>query len=235
MPRPRSPSLPQGRWRPKRKAGRRTKPRPHQRKPMHGGISRNFPNRRRLRESPRGTSRQGDGARLRPGPRPDGVARGFGPGRLRQGGKASGPPSKYCFDGTLGRALGEGRPEGSRPRCEPWNRQASAGRIQPGTRKSGISVLPEAARRDRREAFGPLPRPTGGRTGREPRSGIRGARRVRPTRSRSRPARDGLATQRRQSRLGQVGAGGDTGPHYFMPLPPCRVGFRALIRFAIVS
>ena len=35
-----------------------------------------------------------------------------------------------------------------------------------------------------------------------------------PPRSRSRPARDGLATQRRQSRLGQVGAGGDTGPHY---------------------
>lgn len=35
-----------------------------------------------------------------------------------------------------------------------------------------------------------------------------------PPRSRSRPARDGLATQRRQSKLGQVGAGGDTGPHY---------------------
>ena len=34
-----------------------------------------------------------------------------------------------------------------------------------------------------------------------------------PPRFRSRPARDGLATQRRQSKLGQVGAGGDTGPH----------------------
>jgi hypothetical protein len=79
---------------------------------------------------------------------------------------------------------------------------------------------------DRREAFGPL-----GDTRRipngasRPRSGIRGERRgLRPAaRSASRPARDGLATQRRQSRLGQVGAGGDTGPHYDSGAAPLRV------------
>jgi hypothetical protein len=38
----------------------------------------------------------------------------------------------------------------------------------------------------------------------------------------SRPARDGLATQRRQSKLGQVGAGGDTGPHYDSRPPFCQ-------------
>jgi hypothetical protein len=61
------------------------------------------------------------------------------------------------------------------------------------------------------------PRPTGDRTGLRGLAAVPGesGRSVRaPPRSQSRPARDGRATQRRQSRLGQVGAGGDTGPHY---------------------
>lgn len=145
---------------------------------------------------------------------PNGVARGFGPERLRQSGKASGPPSKCCFDGTLGPAPCEGRPEGLRPRCEPGTgRLRPAGSAQ-GRGKAGFQSCRTRPEGDRREASRPLPRPNGGRTGREPRSGTREREGPRPTRSRSRPARDGLATQRRQSRLGQVGAGGDTGPHY---------------------
>ena len=77
MPRQKAPSLPQGRWRRKRKAGRRTKPRPHKRKRMRGGIS---------------LSRKGKGEGFGPSLDPQGVPRrGFGLGwALLESGKAFG-------------------------------------------------------------------------------------------------------------------------------------------------
>lgn len=94
---------------------------------------------------------------------------------------------------------------------------ASAG-LDPKGSDGGISVPPERPDGDRREALGPLFQTRRGPNGASrlaPEPARRATRAFGPeARSQSRPARDGLATQRRQSKLGQVGAGGDTGPHY---------------------
>ena len=80
-------------------------------------------------------------------------------------------------------------------------------RLRPGRiRRESVSG-PTASRRD----------PPGPERGLA--ASLRGPRKAKrafapASQSESRPARDGLATQRRQSKLGQVGAGGDAGPHY---------------------
>jgi hypothetical protein len=203
-----------------------------------------WPNRRRPRESPRGSSRPGGGDGLRPQPRPEtgsseeasaskrapgerrglradprirkGISQGFGFGRFLDGGGLQGLHRSTPSMGPAARRLSKGRPEGLRPRCEPWRRR--------GFGRAGSAREAAAGLRSRQldptgigEGLAPPPRPTGDRTGLD--ASLRypgkaaGAFHA-PPRSRSRPARDGLATQRRQSRLGQVGAGGDTGPHY---------------------
>jgi hypothetical protein len=176
-----------------------------------------LPNRRRPRESPRGTSQQGDGARLTPQAAtrraPDQAsAWRRGPGE-RQGLRAA-PRS-------------DGRPEGPRPRCEPQEtarlrpgrirqREAMAGFRPCRSDPTGIGEGPSGLSRDPpgpERGFAASLRDPGKAAGAQA-----------PPQSRSRPARDGLATQRRQSRLGQVGAGGDTGPHYRFRPPSVRAG-----------
>jgi hypothetical protein len=229
------------------KAGRRTKPRPHKRERMRGGISRNLP--WRCRKAPCGpgclaepAKAAGIAPRLEPAGR---RGRAQAPAAARTGfedeasaletrsGRAARPSggaairrvfrgvsaSRNSSNGGTASAqrLSKGRPERLRPRCEPWRRR--------GFRSCRIRQGSEG------EDFGPSTRPDGDRRGAlcsfaethwvpngasQPRSGIRGKAKA-GVRARlaiqSRPARDGLATQRRQSKLGQVGAGGDTGPH----------------------
>jgi hypothetical protein len=164
------------------------------------------PNRRRPRESPRGSIRQGDGERLRPEPRPErGRASRFRPSSEAPGRAAKpsgqtairkGDRTGFGLDASLRRRRGFGRAGsdgGARDRILP-------------ERPTGIG---EGLRASLRE-------PPGAERGfaaslRDPRKATRAF--APASRSESRPARDGLATQRRQSKLGQVGAGGDTGPH----------------------
>ena len=110
----------------------------------------------------------------------------------------------------------KGRPERFRPRCEPWRRHGSPCRIRQGKREQGLRSCPSDPTGIGERSSGLCRYPPGAERGfaaslRDPsratRASVRGA-------IQSRPARDGLATQRRQSKLGQVGAGGDTGPHY---------------------
>jgi hypothetical protein len=115
------------------------------------------------------------------------------------------------------RRFSKGRPEGLRPRCEPWRRRGfgrvgSARDVQAGfrSRRSDPTGIGEGLNRPSRD-------PPDAERGFA--ASLRGPRKAKrafapASQSESRPARDGLATQRRQSRLGQVGAGGDTGPHY---------------------
>jgi hypothetical protein len=190
------------------------------------------PNRRRKRESPRFPS-QGDGEGFGPNRDPNGVRRrGFGLREgLRESGKAFGRrrDPKGDFDELrlreVPRKAGRFRPSvfrkgdrrgfgldaslQERVRLRPDPIQGSGG---------GASVSPRRPDGDRRGAFrASLRDPPGSERGfaaslRDPgesEAGVRARLAIQ-----SRPARDGLATQRRQSRLGQVGAGGDTGPHY---------------------
>jgi hypothetical protein len=108
------------------------------------------------------------------------------------------------------------RPERLRSRCEP----EGTARLRPGPiRKGSFGLgfgLVQATRRDRGGASCRSSGPAGAERGfaaslRDPRKAKRAF--APGSQSESRPARDGLATQRRQSKLGQVGAGGDTGPH----------------------
>ena len=145
-----------------------------------------------------------------------GISRGSRLERFLERRDGSGPPSKFASIGPMAQRLSKGRPEGLRPRCEP----AETARLRPGLIQSGsgsgTSVLPMRPGRDRRGASRPVAETTGFRTGltdslrdsEESEAGVRARLAIQ-----SRPARDGLATQRRQSKLGQVGAGGDTGPH----------------------
>lgn len=72
--------------------------------------------------------------------------------------------------------LSKGRPEGLRPRSEP-RRRHGFGRPDPTPgRGGGIDVPLRRPDGDRREAFGPLPRPTGFRTG--PPASLRDPRRA---------------------------------------------------------
>lgn len=141
-----------------------------------------------------------------------GISTGFGLARFLEG-----------REGFRAHPLSKGRPERLRPRCEPWRRRGFGRTVSDPGSGGGISVSPKRPDGDRRAAFGPLPGPTGCRTGlrglapgpEESEAGVSARLAIR-----SRPARDGLATQRRQSKLGQVGAGGDTGPHYDSGGPP---------------
>ena len=158
--------------------------------------------------------------------------------RLRESGKAFGRrrDPKRGFrrasasrisskDGTASAdRLSKGRPERLRPRCEP----SETARLRPGPIRAGKRWRDfgpaRAARSGSARGFMPLSDthrvPNGAsaslRDPEESEAGVRARLAIR-----SRPARDGLATQRRQSKLGQVGAGGDTGPHY-----DSRTGYR---------
>ena len=106
------------------------------------GASKAAPNRRRPRESPRGSSRQGDGDGLGPSRDPKGFVeeasalegapgewqglraaprseRGFRRASASRGSSKGGKASAERFS--------KGRPERLRPRCEPWRGAASAG------------------------------------------------------------------------------------------------------------
>jgi hypothetical protein len=112
---------------------------------MQGGISRNSPNRRRPRESPRGSNRPGNGEGLRPrAVTRNGVWRGL-PRRIS------------------GRA-GRFRPE----RFSKGDRRGFGLDASPKGSESGISVAPERPDGDRRRAFEPLRRdPPGPERGRQ--------------------------------------------------------------------
>lgn len=161
------------------------------------------PNRRRPRESPRGSSRQGDGEGLRPrAATRNGAGReGFGlRERLRESGKAFGrsrdpkgdfgrfrPRGLSSRGGTASaQRLSKGRPEGLRPRCEP----KETARLRPGSirqgSEGGMQILPDRPDGDRRGAFSlsaETHRVPNGAS--RPRSGIRGKRS-----GRSRPPRN---------------------------------------------
>ena len=170
------------------------------------------PNRRRPRESPRGTSRQGKGEGLRPQPGPErGSSKRLRPRKRAPGewqGLRAAPRSERDFGGLRPRevprkagrlrprAFRNGRPERLRPRCEP-RRRYGFGRAGSGKRGATAGILVPARRPDgdRRGALRPLPRPTGCRTGREPRSGVRGkAKRAFAPASRSKAAQREMAS-----------------------------------------
>jgi hypothetical protein len=173
MPRRRAPSLPQGRWRPTRKAqeadeaapalaqadARRdfTKP-PWRGRNAFRSIE-DLPNRRRPRESPRDRNRQGDGEKLRLQPRPDGVSRGFGLAALRGRREGFGPAS-------FRRATGE--VSASMRALEPV--QASARPGPEGKRRRDFGPA-SATRRGSARGLRASPETQRDRTGREPRSG----------------------------------------------------------------
>jgi len=139
MPRLRAPSLPQGRWRFRsgRRGGGRSRARISEsgceagfHETFHGDAEKLVrelegpPNRRRSRESPRDPSRQGDGERLRPQPRPGrGSSKRLRPWRRapgeRQGFRAA-PRSDRDF-------------ERFRPRGVP----RKAGRLRPNAFRKG--------------------------------------------------------------------------------------------------
>ena len=107
--------------------------------------------RQRPRESPRGSSRPGNGrasaptrsrkngsveaaspwrrARRRAAKLSGGAAirkgfsEGFGPGRFLERRQASGPRQSTTLTGPVAGRFSKGRPEGLRPRCEPWRRR----------------------------------------------------------------------------------------------------------------
>ena len=102
------------------------------------------------------------------------------------------------------------------PDASPWGRRG-CGRAGPDGSAGGIRSCPSDRRGSARGFPASFRDPPGAERGfaaslRDPRKATRAF--APASRSESRPARDGLATQRRQSKLGQVGAGGDTGPHY---------------------
>lgn len=178
------------------------------------GASRAAPNRRRSRESPRGSAGRETGKGSGPSRDPNGVQQGgFGlRAGLRESGKAfgrrrdpkrgfwglrprevprtagrlQGPHQSTALMGPRAQRLSKGRPERLRPRCEPWRRRGF-GRAgsDPGS-GGGISVPLKRPDGDRRGAFGPLPKPTGCRTG--PRGLAPGSGGKRS--GRSRPPRD---------------------------------------------
>ncbi len=120
-------------------------------------------------------------------------------GRLRPSVFRKGDRKGFGPDASLRKGRGSGR-----ARSEPG---AEAGLRSRRGDPVGIGEGPH----------GPSARPPGSERGfaaslRDPRKAKRAF--APASQSESRPARDGLATQRRQSKLGQVGAGGDTGPHY---------------------
>lgn len=145
-----------------------------------------FPNRSNLAAFRRG--RKGGGS-------------GNGPptqGRSAQGRRRRAPPRTLAIRGGKARKAGrlfgpasfeKGERKRLRPRCEPLETAALHGLPdpKPGAERGFIASL---------------------------RNSGRAARTLCARRDPSRPARDGLATRRRQSRLGQVGAGGNAGPHH---------------------
>jgi hypothetical protein len=231
MPRPKAPSLPQGRWRRKRKAG--------------GGRSR-----ARISASgceagfhetsmagPRCFSKRGGPAepakvtgiapwlelagRRRKALRPSRDPRGFfeEASALEAGswkaGRLQGPHQSLALMGPSAQRFSKGDRRGFGLDASLWTRlgprlapdpkrDAAAGFRSFQSDPTGIGQGLHGLCRD-------PPGPNGARASLRDR-GERRASRL--ERSQSRPARDGLATQRRQSKLGQVGAGGDTGPHY---------------------
>jgi hypothetical protein len=163
------------------------------------GSSKRLRPRKRLRESGKAFGRRRD---------PQGISRGFTPrevprkaGRLRPSVFRKGDLRGFGSDASL-----------ETVRLRP-------GRIRQKGSGGGISVPQPPPDGDRRAASSRSAETHRGPNGASrPRCGTRGKRPgLRPRRDpEAAPARDGLATQRRQSRLGQVGAGGDTGPHYLL-------------------
>jgi hypothetical protein len=183
---------------------------PWSRKARRTGKGRgNRPEVRAGRESGKGLgpsrdSKRGSSKRLRPGKGLREIGEAFGLSRdpNRDFESLSGSRDSSKGEG-FGRNPSKGRPERSRPRCEP----SETARLRPGRIRRGSVRGPTAALRN----------PPGAERGFA--ASLRGPRKAKrafapASQSESRPARDGLATQRRQSKLGQVGAGGDTGPHY---------------------
>ena len=178
MPRQNAPSLPQGRRGRMRKAGRRTKPRPHKRKRMRGGISRSLPM-VRPKGSPElqglagpakaaGIAPRLESAGGRPGLRPsrdpNGVRRrGFGLGGLRESGKAFG--SRLDPKG-ISRGLGLERFHGRRDGLRPASFERATGKASAWMRawrrrgfgRSNPQGTPRRAAR-------PAERPEGDRSG----------------------------------------------------------------------
>lgn len=206
-------------------------------------ASKAAPNRRRPRESPRGPS-QGDGDGLRPETatrtgfieEASALEKGSGRAARPSGGGAirKGISTSFGFErflrkgGTVSAQRLSRRATGkASASMRAFRRRTGFGRA--GSREARVrtSVLPKRPDGDRRGASRPLCRdPPGAERGftaslRDPgesEAGLRARLAIQ-----SRPARDGLATQRRQSKLGQVGAGGDTGPHYDSRPPVRRI------------
>lgn len=156
MPRQRTPSLPQGRWRPKRKAGSgRSRARISEsgceagfhETPMAtpNGLPASLespPNRRRPRESPRGRAGRGTGKGFTLQPRPEKgffeeasasegrswkAARPSGGAAIRKGiSEGFGPERFPGRREASAQRLSEGRPERFRPRCEPSGKGAAS-------------------------------------------------------------------------------------------------------------
>jgi len=196
---------------------------------MRGGISRTLRPAKASGIAPR-LEPDRERQRLRPGPRPE-----TGSGEVSalpgsgKAGRLQGLHRSSASMEARGPALSEGRPEEVSASMRAQGDGEASAEPDPAGREGRISIPPE-----RPEGIGERPQSLS-RDPRDPNAGHRPSLRdpgkaataSASPRSRSRPARDGRATQRRQSRLGQVGAGGDTGPHY-------RSG-RCLIRFAVVA
>lgn len=168
-PKPKSPSLPQGRWRRTRKGGEADEAaqpsaqadarRDFTKSPMAGTKS---------SQEPGVTAEPAKAAGIAPWLEPAGkTARGFGPEPRpervpRRGFGREGGPGKR--QGLRAAPRSEGRPEGLRPRCEPGEGAASAGPDPPGKRRRGFQLRlrnPTGIG----EGLAPPPRPTGDRTG----------------------------------------------------------------------
>jgi hypothetical protein len=158
MPRQRAPSLPQGRWRRTLKAGRRTKPRPHKRKRMRGGISRNLPwpcRRARSRASRRG--RTGEGRGNRPAARAEGRrGRAQAPAATRKGIRGASASRISSEEGKLRPSLlRKGNRRGFGLDASPGDGTASAAPDPPGALRRDFG-LARATRRGSAKGFAPL-------------------------------------------------------------------------------
>ncbi|MEA3008806.1 MAG: hypothetical protein QOJ91_498 [Sphingomonadales bacterium] len=171
MPRLKAPSLPQGAGVPKRKAGRRTKPRPHKRKRMRGGISRNLPwSGREVRSRAAQSGRTGEVAGIAPRP------------SWRETGKAlrllSRPERGWSTKLRLrknrlrvsGKAFGRRRdPKGDRrgfgPDASPRRKRGFGRARSEGKRRRNFGSARATRRGSARGLIGRSSRPGGGRTG----------------------------------------------------------------------
>lgn len=178
---------------------RRTKPRLRKRKRMRGGISRSFQAMPKGSFASRKAAPTGEGRGNRPAAGAGGRrGRAQAPAATRNGVRRKGFTSSR-------RAPGERQGPRAAPRSERGKRKAGF-RFRPSDPKGigeGFTASPRNPPDAERGLAASLRDPG------ESEAGVRARLAIQ-----SRPARDGLATQRRQSKLGQVGAGGDTGPHY---------------------